>query len=503
MGMQNLAALLGPWKAVFYPVLFLFILLLYVFSPAARKRAGTAAALAAFSAAGALLAALAGAALTPRALHLLTLGNTLLGVLALICAAGALGFSVLLPKTRIRVPKLAEDLMLAGAYLAGGLAALSASGADLSGVLTTSAVATAVLAFALQDTLGNVIGGMVLHIDNTFAPGDWITMDSFEGVVREIRWRQTTLETLDGDIVVIPNINLMKSAVVVQGRAAGGTRFRAVAFNVYYDRTPGEVMAAVNAAFREDPPARVAASPAPYCGLKDFQPGYAVYELRYYLSDLSSPGGTDSAVREKVYYALARAGIKLSVHSRSLVLSDSARDAAERGVRGERERRLAALKGVDVFQTLTEEERGLLADRLAQAPFADGEALTRQGAVADWLYIIGSGRAEVRLFTAGGDYTVVKTLGPGDVLGEMGLLTGEPRTATVTALGETVCYRLDRESFRGVLASRPEIAEGIAAMLARRRVELNAARAQQADAAVALKDEERNLLGRIRKFFDL
>ena len=150
-----------------------------------------------------------------------------------------------------------------------------------------------------------------------------------------------------------------------------------------------------------------------------------------------------------------------------------------------------------------DQERDLLADRLAQAPFADGEALTRQGAVADWLYIIGSGRAEVRLFTAGGDYTVVKTLGPGDVLGEMGLLTGEPRTATVTALGETVCYRLDRESFRGVLASRPEIAEGIAAMLARRRVELNAARAQQADAAVALKDEERNLLGRIRKFFDL
>jgi small-conductance mechanosensitive channel/CRP-like cAMP-binding protein len=504
--MQNISALFGPWIIGFYSILFVVLAALYKADPASRKRLGGTAVMAAISVAGLLAVKLMGGAATGRLEKMMEVAARMLAVIAAINAAGVFGFSLVMPRMRARVSKFVEDLVLAGAYALGGLAVISASGANLSGILATSAVVTGVVAFSLQDTLGNVIGGMVLHLEDSFMPGDWIGVDKYEGVVREVRWRQTTLETLDGDLVVIPNIILMKNPVTVLGRAAGNTRFRAVPFSVYYDRAPGEVISAVELSMKEDPLPCVAAVPAPYCAVSGFQANCVNYEVRYNLSDLSVPGRTDSRIRSKIYYALSRAGIKLSIPTRSVVVSEAAEAAAERSQRSELERRQAAIQGVDVFQGLTEAERGILAGRLKPTPFADGEVLMRQGAVADWLYIIYEGSAEVRVYSGdSGAYRTVKTLGPGDFLGEMGLFTGEPRSATAVAAGGVGCYRLDREGFRTVLASRPELAESLAAILAKRRVELAEARELLAGdkAAGVLGMEQKNLLSKIKNFFRL
>jgi len=504
--MQNISALFGPWLTGFYSFLFVSIAFLYLADPVSRKRVGMTAFLAVCSLAGILGTNLLGGSSSDGLVKLAIIISRLFAVIAVINVAGVFVFSLLLPKVKASISKFIEDLILAGAYIVAGLAVISASGANLSGILATSAVVTAVVAFSLQDTLGNIIGGMVLHLENSFMPGDWIAVEKYEGILRELRWRQTTIETLDGDLVVIPNIILMKSPVTVLGRACGNSRFRAVPFNVYYDRTPGEVINAVDRVLQEDPPACVAASPVPYCAVREFQNNCMVYEVRYYLSDLSVPARTDSNVRSKVYYALSRAGIKLSIPNRSIVVSEGADTVAERSLKLEQERRLAALKGVDIFQALTESEKSLLAGLLKSTPFAAGETITRQGAVADWLYLIYSGTIEVRLYSGeGGSYRAVKTLGPGDFLGEMGLFTGEPRSATAVAASEVGCYRLDREGFRSVLSSRPEIAESIAAMLAKRRMELAEAREKLAGESLArgLVTEQQDLLSKIKDFFKL
>ena len=503
--MQNISALFGPWLTAFYAFLFVSAAFLYRADPASRKRTGMTAFLAFCSLAGILATNFLGGASAGGLVKVAAVLSRLLAVIAVINVCGVFVFSLVLPKVKAPISRLVEDLILAGAYAAAGLAVISSSGANLSGVLATSAVVTGVVAFSLQDTLGNIIGGMVLHLENSFMPGDWIGVDKYEGIVRELRWRQTTLETLDGDQVLIPNIILMKSPVTVLGRAAGNTRFRAVSFNVYYDRAPGEVTAAVDQALKEDPPACVAASPAPYCAVKAFHPNCVEYEARYYLSDLSVPAKTDSGVRAKIYYALSRAGIRLSVHSRSIVVAEGAEAVAEKRFKNEKERRLAALKGVDVFQALNESERNILADQLRPTPFSGGEIITRQGAVADWLYIVYQGGVEVRLYSGADSFRTVKRLGPGDFLGEMGLFTGEPRSATAVAAGEVGCYRLDREGFRGILASRPEIAGSIALLLAKRRVELAEAKEKLAGESVqaGLNTEQQNLLSKIRDFFSL
>lgn len=504
--MHNVATLFGPWIIGFYSLLLLFTALLYRAVPGSRKRLGGTALMVLFSIAGILAAKFMGGAAAGSLPKLVELSARMLAMIAAINVAGVFGFSLVMPKLKAGVSKFVEDLILAGAYVIGGLAVISASGADLSGILATSAVVTGVVAFSLQDTLGNIIGGMVLHLENSYKSGDWISVEKYTGIVREVRWRQTTLETLEGDLVIVPNIILMKSPVTVLGRAANDTRWRAVQFSVYYDRTPGEVAAALDPVFREDPPPGVSPGPAPYCGVKDFQPNCVTYELRYYLTDFTSPAAVDSRVRSKVFYALSRAGIKLSVHNRALILSEGASEAAEKGASAEMQRRLSALKGVDVFKPLTDAETGILAAFLRSTPFAPGEMITRQGSTADWLYIVYEGNADVRLYSGDSDsYRMVRTLGPGSVLGEMGLLTGEPRSASVVAAGEVKCYRLDRESFRGVLTSRPEIAESIAALLAKRRLELADARVKLADdvSAAGLGSEEQNLLSKIKDFFNI
>lgn len=503
--MSNISAVFGPWIIAFYSALLLALGVLYRLHPEARKRIKFTLMLALLSIAGIVLTDLLGGLAAGGLVKVGVVLSRLIAVIAAINTAAVMVFSVALPRFGAVSSKFVEDLILAGAYIAAGLAVLSASGANLGGLLATSAVVTGVVAFSLQDTLGNVIGGTVLHLENSFQPGDWISVEGLEGVIREVRWRQTTLETLDGDLVMIPNITLMKGTVTVLGRAAGNTRYRAIPFNVYYDKAPGDVIAAVDEAFRHDLPPGVAATPKPYCGLKDFLPSCASYEVRYYLSDFNSPARVDSSVRLRVYYALSRAGVKLSVPVRSVVVSETAQNVAEKSNREEQRRRLEALGVVDVFSPLTDDERGLLALRLKPAPFPAGDIVTRQGAVADWLYIISEGHAEVRVSREGSEkFTVVKTLGPGDFFGEMGLLTGEPRTATVVAVGETRCYRLDRAGFADILERRPEIAGAIAELLAKRRVELSAAKQNLGGKdAVGLKAEQQNLLSKIRDFFKL
>ena len=132
------------------------------------------------------------------------------------------------------------------------------------------------------------------------------------------------------------------------------------------------------------------------------------------------------------------------------------------------------------------------------------DVVTRQGNVAHWLYILVEGTAEVRV-SADGTSRSLATLHPGDCFGEMGLMTGDPRSATVVALTDATCYRLDKDGFHGILHQRPEIAEHISHLLARRRVELETVKEHLSQTALQerLRKTERDLLHRIRRFFAL
>ncbi|HEU5132592.1 MAG TPA: cyclic nucleotide-binding domain-containing protein, partial [Pyrinomonadaceae bacterium] len=337
--------------------------------------------------------------------------------------------------------------------------------------------------------------------------GDWIRIDSQEGMVREIRWRHTAIETRNWDTIVIPNSVLMKSHVTVLGRRTGQPRQHRqwVHFNVDFRYSPAEVIDVVETALRAEPIANVATIPAPNCVLMDFKESFCSYAVRYWLTDMAVDDPTNSVVRTRIYFALRRADIPLSIPAQALFVTEEEQARTERKHTAEIEKRANALKGVELFATLTEEERRALAERLRTAPFVRGEAMTRQGAKAHWLYLITKGDAEVRVSVDGNLSERVATLHAGDFFGEMGMMTGEPRSATVTALSDVECYRVDKEAFHNIMHSRPELAEDISRLLAHRRVELDAAREGLNEEAkrARMQRHQGALLSRIKNFFAL
>ncbi len=485
--------------------------LLYRYVPAERQRLRTAAALFVFAFVGLLIAApLAPPVGGPESLAYRSVkwvARFVEGV-AVINVASVLVFNVLLKGARLSVPRILRDLLLAAAYIILGLTLLTESGVNLNSIIVTSTVITAAIAFSLQDTLGNVMGGLALQMERTITVGDWIRVGTDEGRVTEIRWRQTSVETRNWDTIVIPNSVLMRGQVTLLGHrtAAPRQQRRWVYFNVDFRFAPSDVIATVEAALRSEPIENVAREPAPHCLLVDFRDSYAYYAARYWITDLAPTDPTDSVVRQRIYFALKRAGVPLSIPAHMLFIEEDDAGRRERKRKEETTRRCEALRRVELFAPLTEDERAELAEHLNLAPFVRGEVVTRQGAVAHWLYILRRGEAEVRVTMPGSNLSErVAVLREGDFFGEMGLLTGTPRTATIIALTDVECYRLDKDNFNDVLTQRPEIAQDLARILANRRMELDAVVGELSEEAKRqrLLHLHTDMLGRIRHFFKL
>jgi len=427
--------------------------------------------------------------------------------IAFINVASVLLFEVLLGGLRLSPPRILRDLILAIAYVVVGITLLSIPRVDITGIVATSAVLTAVIGLSFQDTLGNMMGGMALQMERAISVGDWIRIDNQEGMVKEIRWRHTAIETRNWDTIIFPNSALMKAHVIVLGRRTGQPRQHRqwVYFNVDFRYSPAEVVDVVETALCAEPIANVAITPAPNCVLMDFKESYGSYAVRYWLTDLAVDDPTNSVVRTRIYFALKRANIPLSIPAHALFVTEEEEQRIERKRTEDIKKRVAALERVELFESLTEEELRELAPRLRIAPFVRGEVMTKQGAEAHWLYIMTRGDAEVRFSLDGNLNEHVATLHPGDFFGERGMMTGEPRSADVIALTDVECYRLDRDSFHDILRKRPEIAEDISKVLARRRAELEAAREDLTEEAkrARMRDHQGDLLQRIRNFFAL
>jgi small-conductance mechanosensitive channel len=412
-------------------------------------------------------------------------------------------FRLLLPALGVHIVRLAEDLASAGVILLWGFVWLSLAGVDLASLVTTSAVITAVLAFAMQDTLGNLLGGIVLQLDGSMRVGDWVEVDTVRGRVTDVRWRYTAIETRNRETVYVPNSLLMKNRFTVIGsRTDTAVRWRRWTwFTVELNAPPMRVCAALERAVIDAEMPLVAREPAPSAVLMDVTEGCARYALRYWLTDPLADDGTDSVVRAHALAALERAGIRTAVRgeARLVMAEDEARRAALAAE--EFVRRQSALSRVALFSTLSEAERSEVSRHLVHAPFVAGDVVTRKGAVAHWLYLIVNGEAEI-VDEVNGARRHVAMIGPGDVFGERGLLTGEPRGATVLARSDLECYRLDKPGLEGVLHARPDIAHEMSRILESRAAELEAQRAAATGTAVAVPAHT-DFLARIRSFFGL
>ncbi len=424
------------------------------------------------------------------------------GVAAVLMAGGLL-FSILLPKLHVSPPRILQDLVNGLAALLVTVAVASSYNVDLSSLIATSAVLTAVVGFALQDTLGNLFSGLALQLDDSIQTGDWIKVGDFTGKVTSLRWRYVSIETRNWETLVIPNSVLTKQQVLVLGKRSGEpTQLRRwIWFNVDFRFQPSDVIEAVVESLCAAPIQGVALKPKPNCVLMDLSESYCRYAIRYWLTDLAHDDPTDSVVRQRIYLALKRVAIPLSMPAHAIFMTKESTRRKERKSIEDEANVTRMLASVPLFAHLSPEELLHLARHSRLAPFAKGETMTHQGAQAHWLYVILEGEASVHVAMPDGRSKMISRLGPLDFFGEMGLMTGAPRSATVIAETDVECFRLDSHGFAEILKERPAVAEEIAEILTRRKVEL--ANAMESLERAPDPDQTKDLLDKIRGFFGL
>lgn len=399
------------------------------------------------------------------------------------------------------IPKILDDMFLVLGLVVYGIYRLDAVGVNLAGIITTSAVLTGAIAFSAKEMLGNLWGGIALQVEKTCRIGDWVRIDHALGQVVSIRWRYMAIATIENETIVIPNANVMKDRITVIARRGEESHpwIRFLPFELEFDHSPEQVVVRIERAFADAEIPNVGRTQPVRVTCTAFQESGIQYQVQYALLDPSLYVRTDSMVRVHLYAALARAGLGIPFPRRVIEMRPDTRpEEAQR----EQVERLGALQSSDLFAALTREEMQALTPTLAACLYAGGDVIFHAGEKADSLYLLTRGEVRVVGDDRGNRYELARLTAP-SYFGEMGLLLGQPRIATVIADGEAMCYRLDRRGFDIVMQARPELAETLAKVLAKRQAENDATvKALDADArARHASNRTSDLVRKIQQFF--
>lgn len=357
-------------------------------------------------------------------------------------------------------------------------------------IVATTAVGAVVIGFALQDTLGNLFAGLAIQIEKPFRVGHWVTIGGKDGMVSEITWRATKIRTKAGNFVVVPNSVLSRDTITNYSEPTLDTRVE-VEVGASYDAPPNEVKRVILAALEGE--ALIAPEPRPEVLLVDFAASAITYRVRVWTTDFAADERVRDRIRSRIYYAFRRSGITIPYPVQVQIEAESAAAGAGDAARDR------TFDEVEILAGLTDDQRGRLAAASRPVLFAAGETIVKEGDAGASMFVLIAGEASVRLAETEGE---VARLREGAVFGEMSLLTGDARSATVVAEQDCQLLEIGADAFRRVVLTDAAIVERIASAVANRRAELEQHRATRAHAAV-VEETPQTLAARVRKFLGL
>jgi small-conductance mechanosensitive channel/CRP-like cAMP-binding protein len=400
-------------------------------------------------------------------------------------------------RRRVQVSAIVRDIAALGVYFLIILVVLRATlDINLASLIATSAVLTAIIGLALQDVLGSVISGLVLEAEEPFRASDWVRVGDFEGQIVETGWRTTQIRTRNNELIVLPNTYLAREPLVNYVRP--DPRHRDIfGFEAAYEMPPNMVKAAILGVLNSDP--SVLRAPAAEVHTIGFRESAIAYSVRYWVVDFANLLVIRDRLMTNIWYAVRRAGVRipfpvtdLFVHTNPPVSPLEGGDVA------------AALSTVPLLAPLTPDELARLATQVSRLPYASGEAIVREGEPGDSFYLIERGSVAVSIGDGDGGTRLLSRMAAGDYFGEMSLLTGEPRSATVVAESDVAVLEVERVDFEQILAANPALLEPISQIAARRQeAQRETRRAQPALPPFAQDAAAQRLRQRIRAFFRL
>jgi small-conductance mechanosensitive channel len=384
-------------------------------------------------------------------------------------------------------------------------------GWNITPLLASTAIMTAVVGFALQGVLGNLLAGMSIHVVRSFHEGDWISVGDVEGEVLSTNWRETRLRTTDNMTAIVPN-STVAGATVKNFSQPDPKRRHEVFLSIAHGHAPGDVADALQKAAAGV--ADVLASPAPAAYVAEVNDWGLRYRLFFWSTRYQDHRPLAGCVLIAAWYELRRRGIRppmpldadwlrgagAALAGRPSPQPDEAdlQTRVDAIVRSDFGRRILGAEVVGEgnppgFETMLRRTRRLR--------YRAGEVLFRQGDPGGACFIVMSGRLRGEVRREGVAEAAVFESAAGALVGEMSLVTGLPRTATLTAVDECELLEIDAAAFGALLAVDPGLPDRVT-QLVTERLSANAETLDRlaSDEAVRLRErlKPQSLLARLR-----
>jgi small-conductance mechanosensitive channel/CRP-like cAMP-binding protein len=395
-------------------------------------------------------------------------------------------------------PRLLQDLvtiLIVAMSVAIGL--WWQEGLTLTGIAATSIGVAAAIGVALQPDIQDVFSGLAMNYEDTCRIGDWITIQipdqpDIIGRVSGLSWRSAFLTMEDGSRASVPNHIFTSNPVLNHSRPRGAKQLE-VQMGVDI-RVPAERVVDMlrGEAFKAARANGLSREPAPEVLLTRINSDSGIYTVRFwYFPDLIMATPAKSIMLLALQKVLLQNELPMPVTQIEMTPPP---DVA--AVLGEGEVR-DALSHADLFRTtLDEEQRETLAACCRRLEMAPGTVLMQQGDPAAAMYILLEGAVSVTIDTPAGAREVAVSAA-GDVVGEMSLMTGAPRTATVTALTRLRILEVDKQAIENLLKASPNLFEQFSRVLAQRQM-VNAAAANRKE---DVEEVESDILAKMMSFF--
>ncbi len=403
----------------------------------------------------------------------------------------------LIIKKGFYIPELLRLLILfSGLAVAGIIFLRTVIGINVVALVAIPTAATAVIGFALQDTLKRFFAGIMLG--KLVRVGDWVRLAGQVGRVVKVDLGHVTILTPTDDLVMIPN-NLVAQQEILNYNKPTPRHARTVLVDASYATPPLQVQTVLVETAKAVP--GVLHEPAPQAFVAAYKDSSIQYRLTFWGKDYGYAGVIEGQVLSYIWYAFQRHSIEIPFPQRTIHITKA--EDEHQVMAAKRERILGALSRIDFLSVLSPEELETVAQQAAVRVYLPGEAVVRQGDAGAEFFIILEGTADVRR-GEGGKVATVATLHPMQFFGEMSLLTGEPRSATIVAQTKLEVVVVTKAVLERPIMVNPLLAERIGTVLAERKSGLAAVQEnlEHRDESTEVVEHWRTSLGsRIRRFF--
>lgn len=376
--------------------------------------------------------------------------GTVLGIFVLIMVLSGVSATVFQSAPagswRRRMPTIFIDVARFG-IIAIGVAIILAYiwGANVGGLFTALGISSIVLGLTLQNSVGQIISGLLLLFEQPFQLGDWVQTSSARGRVVEVNWRATHIDTGSG-LEIIPNSVLAGQAFVNLSRPAGG---HTITVNATFAGTdaPDTVLALLTDVAADLPQLHPDGCPVANAGTST---DYTVtIPVRSPADDLAAR----STFQRWLWYAARRAGLRLDG------LEDDFSTLA---------RREAALRTIAPVLRVSSTDMETLLPSVRMARYGAGESMQRSGEVPGAMSFVVKGRVRMIVTGKDGEIIPVTTLHQGDFIGQTAL-TREPVTGSAYAIGEVTVLEVDRDTVEQLVFRKPDLLQDLSRAIDERR----------------------------------